>query len=281
MSVLYTAKSYAKINLGLKIFNKRKDGFHNLKSIFIEIDLYDLISFTPASKFHLSCNNNKLSLNKNNTVFQTYFKMHKKFNLKNNYSICLDKNIPLESGMGGGSSNAACVIKSLNKLENLKLSKKKMIELAQEIGSDVPFFIEGQVKFIEGRGEIISSHKSPLLKNLFFLILIPSFSISTKWAFGKIKKDLEHMTNSYKFPPLDNNIDWEFFKNDFEEVVGTTYPEIYDIKKTLYDNGALYSGLSGSGSTMFGIYNNNEILKTAQSKLSKYTSIIAKPIHPQ
>ena len=89
------------------------------------------------------------------------------------------------------------------------------------------------------------------------------------------------MMNSYKFPPLDNNIDWEFFKNDFEEVVGTTYPEIYDIKKTLYDNGALYSGLSGSGSTMFGIYNNNEILKTAKSKLSKYTSIIVKPIHPQ
>ena len=281
MSVPYIAKSYAKINLGLKIFNKRKDGFHNLKSIFIEIDLYDSISFKPASKFSLTCSNNDLVPDKSNTIFQTYFKMKNNFNFRKNYCIHLDKNIPIESGMGGGSSNAACVIKSLNKLENLNLSKKEMINLAQEIGSDVPFFIDGNIKSIGGRGEIIYSYKAPILKDLFFLLLLPSFSISTKWAFGKIKKDLEHMMNSYKFPPLDNNIDWEFFKNDFEEVVGTTYPEIYDIKKTLYDNGALYSGLSGSGSTMFGIYNNNEILKTAQSKLSKYTSIIAKPIHPQ
>tara|TARA_Y100001960_G_C14533139_1_gene757151 strand:+ start:60 stop:899 length:840 start_codon:yes stop_codon:yes gene_type:complete len=278
MSVSYIAKSYAKINLGLKIFNKRKDGFHNLKSIFIEIDLYDSISFKSASKFSLTCSNNDLVPDKSNTVFQTYFKMKNNFNFKKNYSIHLDKNIPIESGMGGGSSNAACVIKSLNKLENLNLSKKQMMNLAQEIGSDVPFFIDGNIKFIEGRGEIVYSYKAPILKDLFFLIILPPFSISTKWAFGKIKKDLEHRMNSYKFPPLDNNIDWEFFKNDFEEVVGTTYPEIYDIKKTLYDNGALYSGLSGSGSTMFGIYNDIETARKAVKNVNKYHTHIASPV---
>ena len=109
------------------------------------------------------------------------------------------------------------------------------------------------------------------------LLIIPKFKISTRWAFSKIKKTLHETLDSNKFPPLDSEVNWEFFKNDFEEVVGSAYPEILEIKEFLYNNGALYSGLSGSGSTMFGIYNNTYSLDNAISLLSEYDTKITFP----
>jgi len=278
MDASYQVKSNAKINLGLLILNKRNDDFHNLQSIFIEVNLYDIIFLHPSSKFKLTCNNQNIPIDEKNTIFKTYFKLYEKFNFKTHYEIFLEKNIPLEAGLGGGSSNAACIIKSINKLEKLKLQKKQMLNIAESIGSDVPFFIDGKIQFVEGRGEILKKCDTPFLKTIYIVLIIPSFTISTKWAFKKLKKNLEQPMNSNKFPALVNNIDWGVFKNDFEKIVGKTYPEIFEIKKLLYDNGALYSGLSGSGSTVFGIYNNKKLVKAVLSKFKKYTSFIVTPI---
>ena len=153
-----------------------------------------------------------------------------------------------------------------------------MLTLAASIGSDVPFFIDGKIKMVQGCGEILKKHKAPILKNLIFLLIIPAFTISTKWAYSKIKNNLHEPKDSYKFPALDSKVDWQFFKNDFEEVVGAAYPEIFEIKELLYKYGALYSGLSGSGSTMFGIYNDKELVDKIHSKFNKYKTIIASPI---
>ena len=278
MNPPYKIKSNAKINLGLKVLNKRIDGFHNIDSIFIEINLFDYIIFQENKTYDLQCNNTEIEFKKN-TIHKVYMLMKEKYNFKKNYEIVLEKNIPLYSGLGGGSSNAASTIKMLNQLNQLNLSKNEMFDIALQIGSDVPYFIDGGIKHISGRGEIIEKYsESQQIQPLFALLVIPEFSISTEWAYNKIKKYLEPRINRPKFPTLKGVEDWKLFENDFEKVLELTYPEIMDIKSTMYKCGALYSGLSGSGSTMFGLYNNAELINRSIDKLSMYKTHIASPV---
>ena len=278
MKTFFSTNANAKINLGLKVISKRNDGFHNIESIFIEINICDTISFTPSKKFKLSCDDKLIPIDEKNTIYKAYSILRKKYNFKSQYEIFLKKNIPTCAGLGGGSSNAACIINTLNKLENLNLSLSQKLDIALSIGCDVPFFIEGGVKLVRGRGEIILPINHSILKNIYIILILPSFTISTEWAYHNLKNNLDENIYCDKFPPLDEYTDWKFFKNDFEDVVDLTYPEILEIKKFLYNNGALYSGLSGSGSTMFGIYNDKTLIEEIQKKIIKYKTIIVSPI---
>jgi 4-diphosphocytidyl-2-C-methyl-D-erythritol kinase len=274
----YKIKSSSKINLGLKVLNLRNDNYHNINSIFIEIDLYDIITFIPSNSFSLTCSNNNITINEENTIVKAYEILNKKFNFQNHYKILLEKNIPISGGMGGGSSNAAFTLKALNKLNNLKLTNQQLCKISLNIGSDVPFFIEGRVKLVSGRGEIISNHNAPLINTLYILLIFPDFSVNTSWAYKKIKNKLQYKKYSTKFPALDSKVNWKLFENDFEDIVGSAYPEIFEIKKFLYDNGALYSGLSGSGSTMFGVYNDKNVLEKIKQSISHYNTLIVSPV---
>jgi 4-diphosphocytidyl-2-C-methyl-D-erythritol kinase len=274
----YKVKSSSKINLGLKVLNLRNDNYHNINSIFIEIDLYDIITFIPSNSFSLTCSNNNITINEENTIVKAYEILDKKFNFQNHYKILLEKNIPISGGMGGGSSNAAFTLKALNKLNNLKLTNQQLCKISLNIGSDVPFFIEGRVKLVSGRGEIISNHSAPLINTLYILLIFPNFSVNTSWAYKKIKNKLQYKKYSTKFPALDSKVNWKLFENDFEDIVGSAYPEIFEIKKFLYDNGALYSGLSGSGSTMFGVYNDRNVLEKIKQSISHYNTLIVSPV---
>ena len=269
----YAFKSYSKINLGLKVLNERKDGFHNIESIFVELDFHDLITFKPSNYFQLTCNNDSVPIDMQNTIFQSYQFLKNRYNFNNHFHVYLDKKIPMQSGLGGGSSNAACTLNALNTILDLKISKSKLHQYALEIGSDVPFFIEGGVKFVKGRGEKLETvQNSSKFQSLYFLIVIPKFSISTKWAYEKLKKALKSNSKQYKFPTLDQRLNWSLFKNDFEVVVKAAYPEIMNIKEIMYNNGALYSGLSGTGSAVFGIYNEEKFIIECQNKLSHYNA---------
>ena len=278
MEKAYKIKSSSKINLGLKVLNLRNDNYHNINSIFIEIDLYDIITFIPSNSFSLTCSNNNITINEENTIVKAYEILNKKFNFQNHYKILLEKNIPISGGMGGGSSNAAFTLKALNKLNNLKLTNQQLCKISLNIGSDVPFFIEGRVKLVSGRGEIISNHSAPLINTLYILLIFPDFSVNTSWAYKKIKNKLQYKKYSTKFPALDSKVNWKLFENDFEDIVGSAYPEIFEIKKFLYDNGALYSGLSGSGSTMFGVYNDKNVLEKIKESISHYNTLIVSPV---
>lgn len=278
MEKAYKIKSSSKINLGLKVLNLRNDNYHNINSIFIEIDLYDIITFIPSNSFSLTCSNNNITINEENTIVKAYEILNKKFNFQNHYKILLEKNIPISGGMGGGSSNAAFTLKALNKLNNLKLTNQQLCKISLNIGSDVPFFIEGRVKLVSGRGEIISNHNAPLINTLYILLIFPDFSVNTSWAYKKIKNKLQYKKYSTKFPALDSKVNWKLFENDFEDIVGSAYPEIFEIKKFLYDNGALYSGLSGSGSTMFGVYNDKNVLEKIKQSISHYNTLIVSPV---
>ena len=278
MVTQYDFKSYSKINLGLKVLNERKDGFHNIESIFVELDFHDLITFKPSNYFQLTCNNDSVPIDMQNTISQSYQFLKNRYNFNNHFHVYLDKKIPMQSGLGGGSSNAACTLNALNTILDLKISKSKLHQYALEIGSDVPFFIEGGVKFVRGRGEKLETvQNSSKFKSLYFLIVIPEFSISTKWAYEKLKKALKSNSKQYKFPTLDQRLNWSLFKNDFEVVVKAAYPEIMNIKEIMYNNGALYSGLSGTGSTVFGIYNEEKFIMQSQNKLSHYKTHRASP----
>ena len=277
MEKTYKIKSSSKINLGLRVLNLRNDNYHNINSLFIEVDLQDIITFIPSSSFSLSCSNNNVPTNKDNTIVKAYELLDKKFNFKNHYKVLLEKHVPIGGGMGGGSSNAAFTLKALNNLYNLKLTQHELCEMSLNIGSDVPFFIDGGVKFVSGRGEIIAKHDAPLINEFYILLIFPDFSVSTSWAYKKIKKKLQHKEYSTKFPALDSKVNWKLFENDFEDIVGSAYPEIFEIKQFLYNNGALYSGLSGSGSTMFGIYNDRNVLEKIKQSISHYNTLIVSP----
>ena len=278
MVTQYDFKSYSKINLGLKVLNKRKDGFHNIESIFIELDFHDIITFKPSNYFQLTCNNKNIPTDIKNTIFQSYKFLKKTYDFDGHFHIYLDKKIPTKSGLGGGSSNAACTLNALNSILDLKISKSKLLQYALEIGSDVPFFIDGGINFVKGRGEILEPvQNSSKFDSLYFLIVIPKFSISTKWAYEKLKKALKYNNKQHKFPTLDQRLNWSLFKNDFEVVVKAAYPEIMNIKEIMYNNGALYSGLSGTGSTVFGIYNEEKFIMQSQNKLSHYKTHRASP----
>tara|TARA_Y100001970_G_scaffold136311_1_gene167743 strand:- start:50 stop:880 length:831 start_codon:yes stop_codon:yes gene_type:complete len=270
-------KSYSKINLGLNILNKRSDDFHNIQSLFIEIDFSDYISFIPNDKFDLKIiGNNKINPKKN-TIIDAINGLSKISNLNLTHKIEINKNIPIGAGLGGGSSNAACVLKAINKIYKLNKSDQELKKIGLQIGSDVPFFINGGIQHVTGRGEILKSVKFGQIKNKKILLVFPPFSISTKWAYNNLKKTFANNSNSPKFRPLTKKVDWSLFENDFENVVKSTYPEILDIKNALLNNGAIYSGLSGSGSTMFGIYNDNESLLNAKKALSHYQTCATCP----
>lgn len=277
MEKAYQIKSFSKINLGLKVLNLRDDNYHNISSVFIEVDLHDTLTFIPSSSFSLHCSNDIIPINTENTITKAYKLLNKKFNFKNHYKILLEKNIPIGGGMGGGSSNAAFTLKALNKLNNLKLTNKQLYDFSLKIGSDVSFFIEGGIKLVSGRGEIINDYSAPLINDLYILLIFPDFSVDTSWAYKKIKKKLQYKEYSTKFPALDSQVNWKLFENDFEDIVGSAYPEIFEIKQFLYNNGALYSGLSGSGSTMFGVYNDRNVLETVKQSISHYNTLIVSP----
>lgn len=274
-------KAPAKINIGLHIINKRNDGFHNLHTLFYPIyDLYDTLKFTLADRFDFICDNNSIPTDDNNLVVKTKLLLEKFSNRKLNVKIELIKRIPTQAGLGGGSSDAAATLVSLNEVFNLHLNFNQISELALQLGSDVPFFIKSKPAIGKLRGEILEYIDLEIDK--YIVIVKPEINISTKEAFtnctlSKNEIDYEKIISK-------NNIDFELLKklatNDFEAYVFSKYPEIESIKNKLYMNGALYASMSGSGSTVFGIFNN---LKDANNSIitlpKKYFYWISTPRH--
>ena len=271
----FIVKSFCKVNLGLKIINRTNDGYHNINSIFIEISLHDIIEIYQSSHLKIQFSNPEIpNSNTVNTAVEIFSK-YCDIDVKQKFLI--NKNIPIGAGLGGGSSNAAYTLLALNEIYNTEITNQTLEKLGLKIGSDVPFFIRGGIKEVSGTGNKIKDINFSSINDKVFLLVMPNFSISTKWAYSKIKKELYADKNNTKFSPLDDRVDWTLFENVFEHIVCLAYPEILDIKNTLYNKGSLYSGLSGSGSTMFGIYNDINLANNAISYLNQYHTCLALP----
>ena len=242
----------AKINVGLNIVKKRDDGFHNLETIFYQIhDLFDVLTFEKSNKLELHLSNENQELANDNIIIKAIKLLEQKVEKSLNVKITLEKYIPIGAGLGGGSSDGASTLKAVNELFELNLTHHELKNLALELGSDVPLFLYDYPTIGKSRGEDLE--KSEFEINKPILLINPGIHISTKDAFSNIipKQNVFDYSEIRKFQMSEWN---GRIINDFEKSVFKLYPEIADIKETLNKNGALFSLMSGTGSTVYGIF---------------------------
>lgn len=247
----------AKINLGLNIVEKRPDGYHNLETIFYPIPLSDTIEITLSESdqdYTLESEGIAVAGNmEDNLVIKALRNLKKDFSIPP-VRIRMKKQIPTGAGLGGGSSDAAFTIKLLNDMFQLGLDQQNMEERSATLGADCPFFIQDQPTFACGTGNIFTPI-SLSLKGYWLVLIKPNIFISTKEAFSNIcPKKPECSLLDIIRSPIEN---WkEKMVNDFEKNIFMNHPEIAEIKAYLYQSGAIYASMSGSGSTVFGLYQN-------------------------
>lgn len=259
-----TIKSPAKINIGLNIINKREDGFHNLETIFYPLELFDEITITKNSSFSFNSNDKQLNLEKTNLIIRAKETLENFCQTTFNVNIYLKKKIPIGAGLGGGSSNAASTLIGLTKLFNIKISDSDLSGMGLSLGSDVPFFLNPVPSFAESRGEIL--YPLSIIAKKFLLIVNPGIHISTRWAFGLIKPSLPK--SSLKLFALKQNISIEEIitaaSNDFENIVFAHFPMVAGIKKKMFEFGARQSMMTGTGSTVWGMFDDKETAYQAE-----------------
>ena len=271
--------SHAKINLGLQVLNKREDDYHNIRSCFVEIDLEDILVFRPLPSYRLSVEGVDVPVDESNLISKAYrFIRLRAEKVQTEFSIHLKKCIPIGGGLGGGSSNAAVTLNALNQLWHLNLSAEKLEAMGTEIGADVPFFIKGGIQLVEGIGDVLTPVDPTRMKDLYFILVVPPIQIVTPWAYRVLNKTLHPNKRKAKFPPLSKPMKWELFDNDFERVIYETYPEIRETKARLQNAGALHAGLSGSGSTVFGVFDNLQKAEPILGKLNQYQTYLTSPV---
>lgn len=266
----------AKINLSLDILKKRKDGYHELKMIMQTVSLYDEISIEKNNKICIDSNKKNIPLNNKNLAWKAAELFFENTKIKGGCSIYLKKNIPDGAGLGGGSSDAATVLLALNNIYETNLSNEKLIKISTKIGADVPFFIIKGTCLAEGIGEKLTKIENNT--NPYILIYKPDFSISTKWAYenvnlnNKPKYNIENivknlMKSDYKFEGIFNYLEY---------VSISKYPEIETIKNKMKSLGATSSLMSGSGSSVFGIFDDEIKAKKALESFEKNKTFLVK-----
>ncbi len=269
-------KAYAKINIALDVIRKRDDGYHDMKMVMQTLDIFDLIKIKKAetNKIVIKSNVNITENIENNLVYKACLAVLKEAELYNQVGVevYIEKNIPMGAGMAGGSADCATTILALNELLELNLSIDKMIDIGKKLGSDVPYCLVGGTKLVEGVGDIITSLNNH--PEAIVLVAKPLVSVSTKEIFEalkideiKEKPDFERMLSA-----IENGNTQEIAKsfcNVFEEVTIPKYKEIGEIKKTLCNNGAINSLMTGTGSTVFGYFANLDTAKVCAKELEK------------
>ena len=295
--------SYAKINLFLKILSKRQDGFHNILSLFQKIDLCDYLYFKPSSKLEVQCNVDLGISDSENIVYKSAVALNEFTNQNNTVRIEIEKNIPTQAGLGGGSSNAATTLLTLNELWNLNLEFDDLLRIAMELGSDVPFFIhDAPYAMVAGKGNIVLPLENS--DDFYYLLVCPKVNVSTANAYSLLCKEydekyaeletfastgdianriycldlLKNIFTEVAFAARDNGINI-FLQNDFEEVIFRLHPELLLLKKELMLLSDDVVIMTGSGSAFFAIFDNLSEAQNAQKKLQgnlEYQSFIVK-----
>lgn len=241
-----------KINLGLFVTEKRPDGYHNIETVFYPVPFCDMLEIIVSDKNEFTTSGIEIPGSREaNLCLKAYDILKRKFSLPC-IKIHLHKQIPAGAGLGGGSSDAAYTIKLLNDIFSLKLSIEDMLDIASTLGSDCAFFIENKPVFATNKGDVFTGI-NPDLSNYHLLLVKPAVHVSTPEAYSMIKP------GKASFPLTDiaslKMEDWKkYIINDFEEPVFLKHPEIRVLKETMYNYGAVYASMSGSGSAVYGIF---------------------------
>ena len=268
-----TLEAFGKINLSLDVLHKRTDGYHELNTIMQQIDLKDTVILRELNEgIKIECNNKEVPLDNTNLVYKAWEKIIEKTGINRGIHIIIDKKIPIASGLAGGSTNGAAVLKGLNKLWNLNLSQEELMDMGLEIGADVPFCIMGGTAHAKGIGEKLTKLKS--FSNKMVLLANVGIPISTAYVYGNLslstintRIDIGKMVQYIEqdnLPKLAKSM-----ANVMEQVVIKEYPIIDEIKKDMIKCGALGSIMSGSGPTVFGLFDDEDKLYKCKNKLEK------------
>lgn len=260
----------AKINLGLNVTAKRTDGFHNIETIFLPVALCDVLEFVESTE-----GNTKLTvsganldgLSDDNLVVRAWKLMHDNYKIPP-VDIHLHKLIPTGAGLGGGSADAAFMLKGLNEFFQCGATVKDLEKLAAVLGSDCAFFIRNTPAYAEGRGEILEPVNIEL-SNYRILLINPAIHVSTREAYEGVTPQIPAISLK-QMMGMDKREWQKNIKNDFELSVFLKHPEIASIKEELMAFGAIYAAMSGSGSTVFGIFNRNTDIQPIILQFSKY-----------
>jgi 4-diphosphocytidyl-2-C-methyl-D-erythritol kinase len=271
-----TLKAPAKINLFLKVLNRRPDGYHEIESLMQKIDLFDTLHLSRQGEaISLSCPDTALPEDQENLVYRAAQAFFSATGVKAGVKIILEKNIPVAAGLGGGSSDAAAAVIGLNTLFNANLDREQLIDIARPLGADVPFFVQDcSAAMATGIGDCIQQVEP--IKRVSIVLVNPGFGVSTKWVYENFP--LTSGSNTYilaRGQKVTKNFHvavpslYEEFGNDLEVVTISRYPGIEDIKKELKKAGAATSLMSGSGPTVFGLFLSEEDAKHSIMQLSK------------
>jgi 4-diphosphocytidyl-2-C-methyl-D-erythritol kinase len=261
-------KAYAKINLGLDVVRKREDGYHEVRMIMQTISLHDklTIKVTDQPSIRMNTNLPYLPNDENNLVYKAAALLKKEFGIEQGVYINLEKKIPVAAGLAGGSSDAAATLHGMNRLFHLNLSNEELMKFGLRLGADVPYCVMRGTALSEGIGEILTP--LPPFPKCYVLIVKPPINVSTKFVYENLKID-----ESINHPDIDGIIKFikednlkeavKLFGNVLESVTEKNYPIIMNIKETMLEYGALTSLMSGSGPTVFGIFDDKKKVEKA------------------
>ena len=259
-------RAYAKINLCLDVVKGRKDGYHDLRMIMVPIDFYDVLEMNRADATSLRLNRSYLPVDEKNTVIKAIAVLRDMYHFESQYACILEKHIPTQAGLAGGSADAAAAIRMLNRMEHLEMTREEMLEAARKVGSDVPFCVLNQTALVEGTGEVIEPFGCH--PGFHVLLVKPKRGVSTALAFKRFDA-----VSSPEHPDVDGMrqalIDNDYaavircLGNSLEDVSMDLVAEIKDVRQQLKDLGFDGVLMSGSGSTVFGITQSRRLLSDA------------------
>lgn len=267
-----TLKSPAKINLFLDILKKRDDGYHEIRTLMQAVELCDQLTLQKTEKgIGISCDHPGCPSDDRNLAFKAASLLMKEENIEGGVDIRIEKRIPISAGLGGGSSNAAVTLKGLNRLFGLGLPLDRLHLMGTQIGSDVPFFLYSGQALAKGRGEEIVPVR--LYRDYWLVLACPHLEVSSGWAYGKVKINLTRKTKEVNYNLLESHRGFfdalPLFQNDLEEAVVGEYPVLSQLKDHLKSSGAVKSSMSGSGPTVYGLFDRKPQAQEVARKLSQ------------
>jgi 4-diphosphocytidyl-2-C-methyl-D-erythritol kinase len=263
-----TLHSPAKINLCLSVLNRRPDGYHDVEMLMQMVGLADQVSVTLGGKsIRVRCDSQAVPSGAGNIAWKAAVEMLRLAGNDIGLEIEIKKNIPVAAGLGGGSGNAAAVLAATNRLLGMGLDRDQLAEIGTRIGMDVPFFFYGPTAIARGRGELLA--ELPPLERFRVLLVNPGFETSTAWVYNNVNLRLTKKAGCNKISSLNLQNIVKGLHNDLESVTAFAHPEINRIKQALLDTGAAGALMSGSGPTVFGVFNDEKSFRAAADDLSR------------
>ncbi|MBI3193932.1 MAG: 4-(cytidine 5'-diphospho)-2-C-methyl-D-erythritol kinase [Ignavibacteriae bacterium] len=277
--------AYAKINIGLRILRKRPDGYHDLETVFHRVNVKDELKFEEAKLVTVNSSHPHLPNERYNLCARAAMLYKRHFGVKKGVSISLKKNIPIGAGLGGGSADAAATLLAINELWNQNYSAEELLPLAATLGSDIPFFLKNESAYATGRGEELLYFKLDI--PYWIVVVYPNVHVSTPWAYSQLKVNSEKLKvglNNILLQHINEPKSWsQTIQNDFEENVFAHHPFIAEVKLNLIESGAVFAQMSGSGSSVYGMFYEEETAKRVVEEMKVNFPVFLTPpnFHPE